>query len=247
MGEGDKLNPYASPAVADAMLLEPDDSAKFALLQMTGLGLRLHYAGLILIILTAMLSVVFSFVMMIGGFSLLMWARVSLVLLGFALFLFGPLLCLRVPVESKARPYIVLSVVSGFAIIIVNLWLAPYGDLVILFVLQQFFSAIPGFLFMLFLIRLAQYLELPEMARRGKVIIGLSMVFVLGSATATGVMPVSWPAGQTASPLAALLPLIWITVVIVGLVVFVMYANLVNSLAKYIRSYGRITLPRHLG
>jgi hypothetical protein len=249
MSDRDKLNPYASPVAADAALIEPDTATNFASLQITGLGLRLHYAGLLVVILTILSTFLFGWFLGIGTFMYaLLWARMALMLVGVGLFLIGPLLCLGVPADTKARPYIVLSAVTGVVTAAITFFPA-YGDVysVVSIILPQMVSATASLFFMLFLIRLAQYLELPGMARRGKIIIGLSLILFVGSAVAIGSTFVNFSTSQVAGSLATILPVIWITITILGLVTFVMYANLVNALAKYIRSYGRIAPPKHLG
>jgi hypothetical protein len=166
-----------------------------------------------------LLSIVFPPAAIIAG---------GVILICWLMLIIGPFLCLTAPDETGAKGLIgasilcqlggfLLSLVSNIGILIAPAILAA-GPLL---------GVIGSVLFVLFMMKIAKYVGRDDLHRKGRnVLIGSSVLFVI----AVGAMTTLLSGGQGLGVLGLVIVLIG------GLIVFVMYANLINYLSKSIAS-----------
>ncbi len=189
-------------------------------------GLRLIYFGICGVFLSAMATAVLAIA--IGP-----RARIGFVgvIISWLMVIIGPFFCLSVPAESRASCLIGASILfqlTGFV-----LAMALRTDVVDLPMALQFLSEFSGvtggILFILFLMKVARFIGREDLRRRGinvligSVVLFLIAVFAVYSVTFRGRVNTE-SVGLIAVFLAAA----------GALVLFLMYANLVNYLAKAI-------------
>lgn len=234
------VNPYASPQVEMAVE-QADDRSLLDLsgMRTTGIGLSLVYYGIVLLLLTLILSIPITFV--IGPTE-----NVGLVLIGFGAMTFiagvmmfvGQIVCLAVPVQTGARAYIIVTVllqVGGFlqALLQVIEQYAPQVQVPLpLMLLLNLLSALSIVFFVLFLRELSLSIRRNDLARRaitililGAVVFVFAIVWIFGPMIAafyTTLVPTGPGAWLLGGPLLA----------IGALICFVMYANLINAVRK---------------
>lgn len=213
-------NPYASPHTS---AVPSPDAHTAAALRQVGLGLALVYTGIVVMLLSFIVFLCLSFIQgrlweAVGfGAVLGLW-------LGLFLMFIGPFLCLAVPQVSGAKQLVVVTVVFQLAALAVGIsqiafrWLpfdAGRGFSTLLTVTAMVF-------FLLFVRQLSRFVGRHDLARGAvqTLAIGaasvltliLSAVFLIG-------------AGQLNHWLG-------LAVLILSLVGFVMYANLINALRR---------------
>jgi hypothetical protein len=218
-------NPFASPTQ-----LEPTSTGQRWVsvdspeLRRTGLGLSFVYFGIVLVLLSVILS---FFVITIGNaaYGVILQGGV---LVGYLLMLIGPMLCLSVPAETGAKGYIVGSVILQLLNICLTLGSAALGA----------GSAIPSWvglgggatamfgsiLFVLFMRQLALFIGRDDLAKHANIVLILGLVLI-ASAIGAAVAATFLPSGI----------MLVIVVAIVGLALFLKYANLINALRKALR------------
>jgi len=237
----DPINPYASP-LAD---LTPAPGVQWVQdvspsLRQTGIGLTLVYYGIVLVFLTIL-------VFMFGGFLAADAGGAILVLVAGAagigmvmaciLLLAGPLVCLAVPAQSGARPYIIGSVVFQ----LVNICYAVFSQFVPVEIppaaalVLNLLGVTGAVLFILFMKKLAEYIGRKRLAARARnLLVTLGVLVVLGAALGAAAIV----GALQELPEETLLPVFGVLglgLFVVGLIAFVMYANLVNALRKALR------------
>ena len=220
----DSQNPYAPPAAtASARGIEwmMTDSAA---LSKTALGLSLVYFGIVLFLFSIILTfgVIFSpaLIITIGG-----------ILIASIMMFMGPLFCLSVPAETNAKGLIIGTVVLQVINFTFAVLPAAGVELSGFESFTQIFGVLSAICFVLFMRRLAQFIGREDLASRAKNILVLGIVFFL---TAIGGIVSMIALG----PIAGILLLV---VLVMGLVLFVMYANLVNALRKALQEIGSST------
>ena len=211
------LNPFAPPTPVEDSMSSPL-ARDFQRLAGTETGLRIVYYGIV----TILLSVIFS---AIGAavFPPLVMVFALLIVIGWLMLIGGPFFCLSAPAETGASGLIVGSIVCQGLGILPSI--APFIGVQMPWFISgasALFGLIGSVLFILFLMRIATYIGREDLAQRGKNILIGSVILVLcafGFGAAAAVV----------GPVAAFL---MIAVAIGGLVLFVMYANLINALYK---------------
>ena len=213
-------DPYApvdaTPSV-HGMKWTVTDSAS---LSKTAIGLSLVYYGIILFLLSTILTfgaAFFPFALMItlGGF-----------MISSVMMLVGPIFCLSVPAETNAKGLIIGAVVLqllNFSITVLSaagVNLGPFAPF------AQMFGVLPAICFVLFMRRLSQFIGREDLASRAGRVLMLGLVTVVAAIGRFFAM-------FTLGPAAALLLL---GVAAMMLIAFVMYANLVNALSKALTS-----------
>ena len=215
-------NPYASPVADTDDWVQSDSSS----LRYTKLGLSLVYYGIVVLLLSLIFSFLGPLALRAGGAAGLSLIGVAVfgVMIGAFLIFVGPLFCLTVPAETGARDLILGSVVFQFGNVIqaVLQRFAPHAISVIAGLVLNVSGLIGAILFVLFMRKLAQFIRRGDLAdRASRVLIGVVVVAILAFVLLGGMF-----AGFTVTVLLGFVLLIG------GLIVFVMYANLVNVLRK---------------
>lgn len=226
------FNPFAAPETRNDVQAQTVGSHQ----ELAGVerGLRLIYFGICGVFLSAMATAVLAVAI---GPS----ARIGFVgvIISWLMVIIGPFFCLSVPAESKARGLIGASILfqlTGFLLMIgwrtgvIVLW--PGADLSpALQLLSQFSGVSGGVLFILFLMKVARFIGREDLRRRGiNLLIGSVVLFLI---TVFAVYSVTFFGRANTESIG----LIAIFLAAAGaLVLFLMYANLVNYLAKAIGS-----------
>jgi hypothetical protein len=251
-----QTNPYASPMAMDMSpvavqwLQTPSTS-----LTKVANGLGLIYTGICVTLLSAIGGPI---LMIVDGRSLgavgLMLMLIGLgVIAGLVLNIVGSIFCLSTPPETGAQGLIYTSVgAMGLGLLItVGSWIAlltqtpfPQG----LSGLQQLLNLVAGITFMLFLRKLALFIGRMDLAGKAKSIliwccicIGLfiaSLVLMIGSAGAAFLQG-GERAVENAGTGFGIGGMLALAAVIIGLITFVRYANLLTYMKKAILSGGR--------
>jgi hypothetical protein len=228
----DPMNPYAAPQVE--VTLAPGAQwmrSGSVSLRQTYWGLSLIYYGIILILL-AIISM-FPVMSLLGprGGNLellgILMIGINLTFLAGAILIFiGQLVCLAVPAETGAKGFIVAAV--GFQVINI-------GASIVQTVMPGVFSPLGALgvgllgllgyvFFILFLRKLGEYIGRLDFVQRAmNILYGMILIIVVGVVAGGAV----W-----FHPIFGLLIL---AVAIGGLIVFVMYVNLINALRKALR------------
>jgi hypothetical protein len=220
-------NPYAAPqselaAVAAAWVAIDSPS-----LRQVGLGLQWVYSGICLMLLGMICLIgcaVFSAVMP------LIVGSIVVIVIGVLLQLVGPMFCLAVPRESRAMPWIVGSVVCLCVSVI--LAITTWAGFVLAWVFAVPAGTLANVLFLVFLRKLSLFIGRLDHARRALTVVISTVVLV------AILMGTAWSASYAYYPgigVGGADSLVVLALGIASLVVFVMYANLVNSLRKALR------------
>ena len=229
----DPMNPYASPLVEETLAPGAQWVREMSpSLRRTGLGLSIEYYAILLSILSFLGMGVAVGTRSLPAMGIAGFAILAAALIGFI----GLLVCLAVPAESGAKGFLLGSVVFqlanvGYAIIT---QFVPVTSPVLNGVLQLL--GLVGFvLFTLFMKKLSEFIGRTDLAQKARnvligmvILIGIAVVAVAGMAAA-GTATAGAAAGMAA------VALLMFVVLIGGLVLFVMYANLVNWLGKALR------------
>lgn len=227
------INPYASPEVEEKLssgaLWARETSPS---LRQTGLGLTLIYIGIIVLLLSLM-------VMFFGGMALAAVGPGAMVavfgmatfaiIIAFVLMFVGPLVCMAVPAETGAKGFLIGSVVfqlANLGFVIASIFISlPIATTPVMGGAVQVMGPIGFLLFVMFLKKLSQYIGRDDLARSAQtILVGILVIIGLGVVMAVGLM------GGV-----PILGLLGIVVALGALILFVMYANLVNSLRKALR------------
>jgi hypothetical protein len=251
----DEFNPYAAPAStamhprAAEWLHSTDDPS----LQKVAQGLGLIYLSIIVIlaslILMFFLGIAFAaaeapaaaqrgatggvpVVVMLGGLG---------IIVGYILSLVGSFMCLATPAETGAKGLITVSVVMMVLSLVLNVgnfFVENRGTES----LASLFSVIGGICFIIFLKRLAQFIGATHLAQRAKniliaLVVGVALMILMLVLALGGGMNIARGGGGGGLAITAFLAIL---LMIGGLVVFVMYANLINNLRKAIQSGGAV-------
>ncbi len=219
------FNPFAAPETRNDVQTQAFESYQ----ELAGVerGLRLIYFGICGVFLSAMATGVLAIA--IGP-----RARIGFVgvVISWLMVIIGPFFCLSVPAESRAKGLIGASILFQLTGFFLMIGLGTGADLSpTLHLLSQFSGVSGGVLFILFLMKVARFIDREDLRRRGiKVLIGSAVLFVIAMAAvylvSTGDRGDMQLAGLIASVIAA----------VGALVLFLMYANLINYVAKAIGS-----------
>jgi hypothetical protein len=191
-----------------------------AALSKTALGLSLVYYGIVLLLLSIILTFGAAFfpaalIITFGG-----------IIIASIMMFVGPLFCLSVPAETNAKGLIIGTValqLINFAFAVLpaaGIELSGFEPF------AQIFGVLSAICFVLFMRRLAQFIGREDLASRASNVLVLGIVVFL---TAIGGIVSMFALG----PIGGILLLV---VMVMGLVLFVMYANLVNALSKALKS-----------
>lgn len=216
------FNPFAAPQSMDDV--QPEAVGNYESLAGVERGLRLIYFGLCGVFLSAIAAGVFA----IADRSLMIIGAAG-VLISWLMLIIGPFFCLSVPDESGAKVLIGTSILfqlSGFMILVasgIGLGDLPFGRLI-----SQFCGTIGVLLFVCFQMKIARFIRREDLRKKAiDVLIGSILLIVVA-----GLTTVSLIHSGTQGPG-------FIGIIFTGLgalIVFVMYANLINYLAKAIGS-----------
>lgn len=224
----DKPNPYASPQSDFAAAGEAWMRDQTGQLRLVYIGLSLSYWGIILTLLGVMIAIGSAFLAASAGPAValaLMIGGAGMAVIGSLLSFVGPFFCLAVPAESGAKGFIIASV----ALQLVNFIVSPIAAFVEVPAMYELVSNLAGplaalaalFAFILFMRRLAAFIGQPQLlARADRVLVGAGLIIVSWIITVVAVAAVGF------------------FVAIAVLVVFIMYANLINDLRKQVKQRG---------
>ena len=245
----DQVNPFASPTSVDtdATPLAAWASDDASGLRYVRIGLQMVYVGIcgILICAIAIAGIAVAAGQMVGPAGpagpaadiVGVWgiAMISMMIAAFCcwfLLVLGPWFCLGVPTATGAKGLIIGSVLcSGVGLlysVAVAITLVPQSATIGM--VANVLGAVGSVLFILFMRRLAVYIGRDDLVRRANRVLILGAV-MFAAGLAFGILGVGAIAAGALNPLLILLPVI---LLILGLVLFVMYANLVNYLRKAI-------------
>jgi hypothetical protein len=201
-------------------------------------GLKLIYAGLVIVVLTFLGGMVLG--AMGGKSEAVVYAVLGLAILAQILSIVGQFSCLDVPEKVKATgpiyaavalsvTSIALSIASAIPAVAAPAWAGQVAQLL---------STAGSICFLVFLRRLAEFLGDPkQISRAGFVLVGTIIVIALAIVLVVLSLGMAG-GGQPGGGNVAVITLLGLGLVVFGLVVFVSYANLVDGLRK--------TIDRHL-
>jgi len=187
----------------------------------TALGLSLVYYGIVLFLFSLILG-------MLAGFFLPVVALLALpgILIGPILMFVGPLFCLTVPAQTNAKGLIIATVVlqlANYVAIFLPMFGFDFGEFQ---PFMQTLNLLSNICFLLFMRKLALFIGRDDLAgRASRILIGGIVVFVGIIATAIFTMTML----DASMIMLALLG-------IGAIVLFVMYANLLNALSKALKN-----------
>jgi hypothetical protein len=259
----DQFNPYAAPTAttmhprAAEWLRSTSDPS----LQKVARGLGLIYASIVLILLCAILAAVLGPVFAgVGGRNAMRAAQAGQpidpaqafsgvgiflilcglgIITGYIMSLVGSLMCLATPEETGAKGLITTSVAVMVIALVLNIATYAIDDARAenaIDGLSKILSVVGGITFILFLKKLAEFIGAHHLATRAKsILIALAVGVLLMILSIALIFSAGPRAGGGGVAVAGLIMLV---VLIGGLVVFVMYANLINNLRKAIQSGG---------
>ncbi|GEM_PF-1933742 len=250
-------NPFATPTVQHdvATAQYPGyENVDFEALRKTGIGLGLIYAALVLMVLIGILGGVLGATGRASVTAMPLFNVLGIIgtVTGLASIV-GSLLCVTVPRLSGAKGLIIASVCLQLA-----QWLFAFAPRFMgALYLTSGLGVITGIvlpvvstlLFMLFLNRLAHFIAREDFASRAKRVlilqgIGVSAGLVL-SFTASGLSLSRLRfAGARSGSLSMVLV---VGVGLYAIVVFLMYANIINAIGKAIRNPQKRVVTSHLG
>jgi hypothetical protein len=187
----------------------------------TALGLSLVYYGIVLFLFSLILG-------MLAGFFLPVVALLALpgILIGPILMFVGPLFCLTVQAQTNAKGLIIATVVlqlANYVAIFLPMFGFDFGEFQ---PFMQTLNLLSNICFLLFMRKLALFIGRDDLAgRASRILIGGIVVFVGIIATAIFTMTML----DASMIMLALLG-------IGAIVLFVMYANLLNALSKALKN-----------
>ena len=241
---------HDAPARAEWLRSTDDPS-----LQKVARGLGLIYTSIVIILLSAILLGVLEGVMnamgaqgarraiqagepvdvrQIGGGMAIVLIICGLgLIVGYILSLVGSVMCLATPEETGAKRLITTAVVLMIIALAMRLVNYAMNNAAIEGV-ANLFSVIGGITFIVFLKKLAEFVGADHLARRAQNIL---VALVIGVALLVLSVAIVVMEDQAAIVVAGFIGLV---LIIGGLIVFVMYANLINNLRKAIQSGGTV-------
>ena len=217
------FNPFAAPETGGYVQSSPS-VGDFERLAGVERGLRMVYLGICGLIVSAIIAALF----MLFFPPLALVAGLGAVICWLMLIV-GPFLCLTAPEESGAKGLIIASMLfqlMGFGISVIS-WLGIEVPIVTQAVVQLS-GAAGSVLFVLFLMKIAKYIGRDDLRRKGSNILIGSVVLI-----AVTVLAIVTAIGGGGEMLGMVVMLI---VGIGALILFLMYANLINYLSKAIAS-----------
>lgn len=213
-------NPYApiaaTPSAHGAKWIGKNPAA----LSKTALGLSLVYYGIIL----SLLSTILTFAAFFIPFGLII--TLSGFMIGSVMMFVGPIFCLSVPAETNAKGLIVGTVVLQLINFSATVLPAVGVDFGLFSPFAQMFGVLAAICFILFMRRLSQFIGREDLASRA------GRVLMLGSVTVVAAIG-GFVAMFVLTPVAAFS---FLVISVMMLIAFVMYANLVNALSKALKS-----------
>ena len=219
------FNPFATPETWNDIQAQAVGSYK----EMAGVerGLRLIYFGICGVFLSAMATAAIAIV--IGPMARIGFAGVFI---SWLMVIIGPFFCLSVPAKSRARVLIGASILFQLTGFFFLMGLRTGADLPpALRVVIQFSGVMGGILFILFLMKVARFIGREDLRRRGiNLLIGSVILVVLSIAAVYLNSKVNRGNMESVALIAGFLT------VAGALVLFLMYANLINYLSKAIGS-----------
>jgi len=250
----EEFNPYAAPAStamhprAAEWLRSTDDPS----LQKVAQGLGLIYLSIVILVGSVILMFVLGLVLTaaegpaaprgaLGGVPIVVVLGGLAMIVGYLLSLVGSFMCLATPAETGAKGLITASVVLmvlSLVLNIANFFARSRGTEG----LTNLFSVIGGICFIIFLRRLALFIGATHLAERARNILialvaGVAIIILMVILAIAGGLNAARGGG---GGLVAIAFFLGVVLVIGGLVVFVMYANLINNLRKAIQSGGAV-------
>ena len=235
-------DPFAPPA-AHEIPVTVDGEVNFERLQTVGIGLGLVYLSLLLLVVTLLIGGAGGYVATGMGWGSVLMSIIGLIAVGIVVLSFiGTCLCTTVPSETGAKGFVIASLVPQAIQVVGGVAGMAFG--IAMGAMEVLLLGVPSvLLFVVFLRKLSLFIRRPDFARRAMVILTVMLFIIVGGgifvAQPQFVAPTGFPGpGIFAAPLLIGLP---------SLLLFVMYANLVNELGRTIRRSGRGRKAKHLG
>lgn len=171
MDELERANPYAAPSDVEnaSPLHEVHDFG--SRLAMTSLGLKTIFTGMMTLFITIALGIGLwtTVAVFAAGGQVVFW----LLMIGFGiavlLLAVGPLLCLTVPVETHARPWILAVVIPGSLAVVGNVLPNFFmGTIFFSIAIAAILLIVAAICFLIFLLKLARSIGRTDLAETGK-------------------------------------------------------------------------------
>ncbi len=214
------INPFAPPSETETAFVVR--SANYRELAGTETGLKITYYGILLMLLSIIgMSVLAQF------FSPAIYVGAAIIFLGWIMLIVGPFFCLSAPAETGARGAIMASI--GCQVLALLTMVAPFVGLSLGALgnsIGSLMGTIGTVLFIIFLMKIAIYVDRPDLHAKGRTILILSAILI---GTLITVAVGSDVIGEAAG-------FVMMGVAIGMLIAFVMYANLISYLFKAIAS-----------
>ncbi len=219
----DTANPYEPTMSTSGDALAAH--ANYKGLKGTAIGLKIIYFSILLMLLCIIGGIVAAAALPVAIIPLGL-----LVLVAYLMLLIGPFFCLSAPESTGAQGLIIGSILCQAAGLLISV--APMVGIAIPGVVSSATSMITmigSILFILFMMKISSYIQRDDLREKGRtILVGSVILFVLLLIGVVGV--------TVLGPIAGILSLV---AALGMLVIFVMYANLVNSLYKAIESLQR--------
>lgn len=207
--------------------VESDDRS----LQQTRSGFTLLFWGSIAALLGLFFVMMSPFIMRLLPMMAGLTATVSILALGMSMTLIGLMRCLAVPASSGARGLIVTAVLCNFFGLLQTLAdiFAPGSISQFLGLLLVLCGPVGIVSLILFMNRLSNFIERPDLASRARVLIWAGVAFVGFAVFMIFMMTIAPPLRRM---VAVIVPIIWAS----GLLVFVMFVSLTRSMGNALRT-----------
>lgn len=221
----DELNPFMSPAEVNDHPVVDTKGVDYSRLTGVENGLRIVYYGIVAIIVCVILAIPASFLM-----PTFVLAALAFAVIGWLMVTFGPFFCLTAPPETRARGLIIASISLNVIALILRFIPATGGPgpKTLWMEIAEGVGGLCGLagsvLFLLFLMRMADYLHRPDIRSKAKTVLLGSIALVL----------VAIPVMLLTVLVNELIGVLIIGVALGFLVMFLMYVDVIRLLFKAI-------------
>ncbi|TWU01106.1 hypothetical protein [Stieleria varia] len=251
-----EFNPYQAPVLAE-VITETPLGWQLGHLRSTKTGLYIVYYGICSILLALILGPACVAIAAVVGLPIIGMGAVVLMTLAFfggALAMFvGQILCLSVPSETNGKTMVALSVAIQILLFLIFVGFIMYGAWFgmrnpgvpmprnsavnsVMNLMTTILSFAAMICFTVFLKRLNQYLQQPDLVRSAKTVIGLIVGLLICISAMIGILVV---AGRQINgvPPTEVVGCFGLLLFLLGMVTFVKYANLLIYTAKTIARF----------
>lgn len=229
-------NPFMPPAeVDDHPTIVGPTGIDYGRLTGVENGLRIVYYGIVAIILAVIIAIPAAFIM-----PMLIIVPGALAVVGWLMVTFGPFFCLTAPPETEARNFVIAAitcnVLAFIARVVPNVVGAMAGNSLFLEIVEGIgglFGLAGWILFLLFLMRMASYLQRDDIRSKAKTVLLGSLILI------TLVIPIAILSATVNQALGIFM----IALAIGFLLLFLMYVDVIRQVFKEIAA-GKVRTAR---